>query len=269
MRKLLILLLLSVGISLNAQDVTATYNLSQISSYLKVGRIGGNTFHDVKGAIDSLHVKYHSVNFVIDFLETKGDYGMNAVILADSLQQLYYRMAFLIGKDTEGAAEQVAMFMRNANKAITSGDMTRGGLMPDLRLVTNDKYKTAWYDSICTNNICEKTAQEYARRNGVKAKYPTAEKLLDNFNENGELVFLLNEVAEREGVKQNDEAFYYSGFTTIAKARAELVKAVFPEAVDTYYKALNVPVQQAITNAMNVIESKNYRRIIAGEKISQ
>lgn len=254
-----------LGISMNAQDVEATYNLTQISSYLKVGHIGENTFAQVKCAIDSLNGKYHSADYVIDLLEAKGDYGINAVILADSLQTLNYRFAILVGRKTEGAAEQVAMFMRNARKAVLAGDKTRGGLVPDIRFVTNENYKTAWYDSICTSNILEKTAREYAIRNDVKTKYPSAEKLLMNFSENGELIFLLNEVAEREGIKQNDAAFYYSGFTTIANARAELVKAVFPEAVDIYHKALNVPIEQAIDKAVKVMESKRYREILSAE----
>lgn len=256
---------MSMSISVNAQDVEATYNLTQISSYLKVGCIGETTFAQVKCAIDSLHGKYHSADYVIDLFETKGDYGMNAVVLADSLQTLNYRFAILVGQKTGGAAEQVAMFLRNARKAIVVGDKTQGGLVPDIRFVTNDRYKTAWYDSICASDILQKTAREYAVRNDVKAKYPTAEKLLMNFSENGELIFLLNEVAERDGIKQNDAAFYYSGFTTIANTRAELVKVVFPEAVDIYHKALNVPVEQAINHAVDIMESKRYREIISVE----
>lgn len=254
-----------MSILMNAQDVTATYNLSEISSYLKVGRISENTYHDMKCAIDSLHEKYYSADYVIDFLEAKDDSSANSVALADSLIRLNYRMAFIIGHDTENSAEQVARLVRKAGKAITSGDTTRGGLVPDIKLTTNEEWKTAWFDSIASCHFFEKTAQEYARTFDVKANYHNAKDLLKNFSDNGELITLLNEVAGREGIKQNDAAFYYSGFNAVARARAELIRVVYPDDVDIYNEALNVPVQQAIIQAMDIMESRQYRKLVAGE----
>ena len=88
------------------QDVVATYNISQISSYLKVNRIGDATFSEIKQNIDSLREKYHSADFVIDFLDARGDYGLAAVALADSLSMLDFRMAFIVGKQTEEKRQQ-------------------------------------------------------------------------------------------------------------------------------------------------------------------
>ena len=248
------------------QDVVATYNISQISSYLKVNRIGDATFSEIKQNIDSLREKYHSADFVIDFLNARGDYGLAAVALADSLSMLDFRMAFIVGKQTERAAEQVAMFLRNAGRCIIAGDVTKGGLVPDIHLTTNNEYQTAWYDSIQSSHIIEKTIREYTRKTDVKAKYHDARKLLDNFGENGELIDLINAMAEREGIRKNDNAFYYSGYMVVSLMRAELLREVYPEARDLYHQALNVPVQQAIQSAVGVMESSHYRELTRQRK---
>lgn len=254
-------LLMAMPLAGMAQDVTASYDLSRLTGYIRLSHIGEGTCDELSAVIDSIDARNHTANYVLDLLEADGDYGMPAVNVATMLLSQNHRFAIIVGQKSGGAAEQVAMMMQNGKHAVTLGSRTKGGYMPDVRYVPNDKYLTQWYDSISRNNIIEKTAREYARQNDVKAKYHNADDLLKNFKENGEMITLLNEVAEREGIKQNDAAFYYSGFQTVCMCRAELIKAVYPESPDFYQKAQNAPIQQVITDAQNILESSKYRDI--------
>ncbi len=252
----------------SAQDVVRCYNLSKISSYIKVDKIGPNTFDILKDSIDSLHERYHSVDFVLDLLHTEGDYGMNSVILADSITKYNYRLGILVGPHTKGAAEQTAMFLRNAKAAILVGAMTPGGLTTDLALEANDEHLTQWYDSICQNKIVEKAVRRYVSEKDVKSKYKTANDVLESFKDNAVLIDFVNEIGGAEGIRKNDAAFYYSGFTLVAELRAELIRQVYPDDIEIYYKAQNVPVQQAIYDARRIIESAAYRKIHNGEPVN-
>ncbi len=264
----LTLLLVIMTATVSAQDVVRCYNLSKISSYIKVDKIGPATFDILKDSIDSLHERYHSVDFVLDFLHTEGGYGMNAVILADSITKYNYRLGILIGPHTKGAAEQTAMFLRNAKAAILVGATTPGGLTADFVLESNDEHLTQWYDSICRHKIVEKAVRRYVSEHDVKSKYPTANDILKEFKDNAVLIDLVNEVGESEGIRKNDAAFYYSGFTVVSELRAELIHQVFPDDVVKYYEALNVPVKQAIFDARRIIESADYRKIHSGEPVN-
>lgn len=248
-----------------AQDVVASYNLSKISSYVKIDKITPETFSVLKDSITSLQKRYHSSDFVVDMLQTKGDYGMNAVILADSLAKYNNRLAMLIGPHTEGAAAQVAMFMNRSCRAVLVGAPTKDGLNPDILLESNENHLTQWYDSIHQAKILEKAAQKYAASKDVASLYKSAEDLLENFKDNGVLIDLINEIGAENGIKANKNAFYYSGYTVMSEIRAELIKIVYPNDKHTYFKAVNVPVQQAIFDAMETIESAEYRKILFGE----
>ena len=241
--------------------MATAYELSELTSYIRLSRIADDTYSHLKSTIDSLDSQHHSANYVIDLLDTTGEYGIAAVVLADSLLRHRHRFAFIIGTHTGGAAEQLAMFMRNAKRCVTLGTQTNGGLAPDIRYQPNESYLTQWYDSICRNNIFEKAAREYAMRTDVKGEYHNADYFLKNFKENGDLIGVLNEVAEREGIKQNDQAFYYSGFHAVSRVSAELLRVVFPESPDFYQKALNAPIQQVITDAKDIMESTYYRQL--------
>lgn len=249
-----------------AQEVVAAYNLSRISSYVKIDSITPNTFSILNDSIASLRKQYHSSDFVIDMLTAKGGYGMNAVVLADSLSTYNYRLAMLVGTHSEGAAVQTAMFMRRAGKAVIVGARTSDGLVPDIVLDSNDDYLTQWYDSIHKANIVEKTVRKYVSSKDVSKIYKNADDLLENFKDNGVMIDLLNETAAENGIKENKTAFYYSGYTLLTEVRAELIRQVYPDERRVYFKALNVPIQQAIRDAMDVIESADYRRILSGAK---
>jgi hypothetical protein len=267
MKRLCLFLLLCASITaIYAQDVVASYNLSRISSYVKIDSITPNTFSILNDSIVSLRKQYHSSDFVIDMLNAKGDYGMNAVLLADSLSTCNYRFALLVGLHSEGAASQVAMFMRRAGKAVVVGAPTADGLMPDIVFDSDDGYLTQWYDSICEANIIQKAVEKYVSSKDVQKVYKNADDLLENFKDNGVMIDIINEVAAENGIKENKDAFYYSGYTLLAETRAELIKQVYPDDRHTYFKALNVPVQQAIHDAMEVIESADYRKIISGNR---
>lgn len=254
-------LLLAMPLAGWSQDVTASYELSRLTGYIRLSHIGDGTCDELTAVIDSIDAKNHTANYVLDLLEADGDYGMPAVDVALQLLGQRQRFAILVGQKSGGAAEQVTMMMQNGKHAVTLGSQTKGGYLADVRYAANDKYLTQWYDSICRYNIAEKTAREYAKQYDVKAKYHNADDLLKNFKENGEMIDLLNEVAEREGIHQNDAAFYYSGFQVVSQCRAELIKVVYPESPDFYQKALNVPLQQVITDAQNILESSKYRDI--------
>ncbi len=254
-------LLLAMPLAGWSQDVTASYELSRLTGYIRLTHIGDGTCDELTAVIDSIDAKNHTANFVLDLLEADGDYGMPAVDVALQLLSQRQRFAILVGQKSGGAAEQVAMMMQNGKHAVTLGSRTKGGYLADMRYVSNDKYLTQWYDSICRYNIAEKTAREYARLNDVKAKYHNADDLVKNFDENGEMIDLLNEVAGREGIRRNDAAFFYGGYQVLCRCRAELVKIVYPESPDYYQKALNLPLQQAITDAQNILESSKYRDI--------
>ncbi len=267
-RIILALFLAMTTVAASAQDIVRCYNLSKISSYIKVDKIGPNTFDILKDSIDSLHERYHSVDFVIDLLHAEGDYGMNSVILADSITKYNYRLGILIGPHTKGAGEQTAMFLRNAKAAILVGAMTPGGLTADLKLEANDEHLTQWYDSICQKKIVEKAVRRYVSEKDVKSRYKTADAILTEFKDNAVLIDLVNEIGEAEGIRKNDAAFYYSGFTLVSELRAELIRQVYPDDKAKYYEALNVPIKQAIFDARRIIESADYRKIHAGEPVN-
>ncbi len=249
-----------------SQDIVTSYNISRISSYIKVGNITPDTYSELKDSIMSMAREYHSADFVIDFLDTEGDYGMNAVILADSISKLPNRLGILIGQNTKGAAEQTAMFLRNAKKAVLVGTVTKGGLAPDVLLEANNDHLTAWYDSIQQYNILPETIKRYVYTHEVKSKYKNADAVLENFHDDGVLIDTMNKVAEEHGIKVNTAAFYYSGFVVMSLMHAELLKTVFPLDTRGYHKALNVPVQQVIYDtAVETLETAQYRDILFGE----
>ena len=264
-RTLTLILLAVLSLTASAQDVVGSYKLSELTSYLRLSKIGADTYHDLRAVIDSIDRRHHSANYVIDLQHTQGDYGMAAVTLADSLMTHRQRFAIIIGSESGGAAQQVAMFLWRAGRAITLGTVTADGLQPDILYSQNNSHMTEWYDSISAKGIMERAAKEYAHAFDVKATYPTADLLLDNVNENGALIGFILELAEKEGIARNDKAFYYSGYHTVSMARAFLVREVFPEAHDTYERALNVPVQQVIADAMEIMESQRWREMTRRE----
>ncbi len=227
------------------------------------------TYTELADSMAALTKEYHSADFVIDLLHTEGDYGMNAVTLADSLLKRSkalpfntQRLALLIGQDTQGAAEQTAMFLRRVGRAILVGTPTRGGLMPDVLLYANNEHLTEWYDSLQRCDIPRLTAKRYAETHDVKSRYPSAELLLQDFHDDGVLTTTMNALAQEKGIAENDEAFYYSGFTLMSEIRAELIREVFPESPQVYYKALNIPIQQAIFEAMTALQTEQYRQLL-------
>ena len=248
-----------------AQDVTMAYNISRLSSYVKVDSVTLNTFTVLNDTVRSLHKRYHSSDFILDFLDAKGSYGMASVVLADSLSQCPYRFAILVGPHTEGAAEQTAMFLRNAKKAVLFGVNTPGSLSPDVELDSNEDYLTQWYDSLHQMKVVEKTAERYVAEKDLKSKYKDANDVFLNFDDNGYLSDMIVEVGEDNGVAYNKDGFFYSMYVLLSEVRAEIIRLVYPDDKEAYCKAKNIPIQQAVHEAVNVIESAEYRRILSGE----
>lgn len=266
MNRLLISLLLCVMSSVcRAQDVSMAYNVSRLSSYIKVDTVTLNTFSVLNDSVRSLRKRYHSSDFVLDFLDAKGGYGMASVILADSLSQCPYRFAILVGPHTGGAAEQTAMFLRNAQKAVVFGVNTPGGLSPDVELDSNEDYLTQWYDSLHCMKVVEKTAERYVAERDVKGKYKDANDVFLNFDDNGYLADMIVEVGNDNGVAYSKDGFFYSMYVLLSEVRAEIIRLVYPDDREAYCKARNIPIQQAVHEAVNVIESAEYRRILSVE----
>ncbi len=266
MKRLLLTLFLGIlSFGCRAQDVTVAYNLSRLSSYVKVDSVTFGTFSVLNDTLRSLHKRYHSADFVVDLLNAKGGYGMASVLLADSLSQCPYRFAVLVGPHTEGAAEQTAMFLRNARKAVVLGVNTPGNLTPDKELDSNDDYLTQWYDSLHRMNVVEKTAERYISTKGLKTKYKNANDVYLNFDDNGYLSDMIVEVGKENGVAYNKDGFFYSMYILLTEVRAEMIRQAYPEDKATYHKAQNVPIQQAVNEAMHVVESAEYRKILSGE----
>lgn len=266
MNRLLTTLLLCIVSSVcSAQDVTMAYNISRLSSYIKVDTVTLNTFTVLNDTVSSLRKRYHSSDFVLDFLNAKGGYGMASVVLADSLSQCPYRFAILVGPHTEGAAEQTAMFLRRAKKAVLFGVNTPGSLSPDVELDSNEDYLTQWYDSLHQMKVVEKTAQRYVAEKDLKARYKDGNDLFLNFDDNGYLSDMIVAVGKDNGVAYNKDGFFYSMYVLLSEVRAEIIRQAYPDDKAAYCKALNIPIQQAVHEAVNVIESAEYRRILSGE----
>jgi hypothetical protein len=266
MNRLLLLLLFAVQTAaMRAQDVTVAYNLSRLSSYIRVDSVTPNTFSVLNDTVLSLRKRYHSSDFVLDFLNAKGGYGMASVVLADSLSQCPCRFAILVGPHTEGAAEQTAMFLRNAKKAVLLGVNTPGGLAPDVELDSNEDYLTQWYDSLHQMKVVEKTAEKYIAEKDLKSKYKDSNDVYLNFDDNGYLSDMLVEVSKENGVAYNPDGFFYSMYVLLSEVRAEMIRQAYPNDTAAYHKAHNVPIQQAVHEAMRVIESAEYRKILSGE----
>ena len=266
MNRLVLLFVFIVQMAVScAQDVTVAYNLSRLSSYIRVDSVTFNTFSVLNDTVVSLRKRYHSSDFVIDFLNAKGGYGMASVLLADSLSQSPCRFAVLVGPHTEGAAEQVAMFLRNARKAVLLGVGTPGGLTPDIELDSNEEYLTQWYDSLHQMKVIEKVAEKYIAEKGLKSKFKNANDVYLNFDDNGYLSDMIVEVGKENGVAYNKDGLFYSMYILLAETRAEMIKQAYPEDHSAYYKAANVPIQQAVNEAKQVIESAEYRKILSLE----
>lgn len=248
-----------------AQDVVAAYNVTPITSYIRIDSITHNTFSVLRDSIASLRHRYHSANFVVDMLHTKGGYGVDAVMLADSMSTCPWRFGILIGPRTEGGAQQTAMFLRRAGKAALFGNGTPDGLTPDIALPANDSYLTQWYDSIQRANVVSEAAEKYAATHPVRQKYSTANDFLINFLDNAVLIDYINEIASDKGIKADPDAFFYSGYMILSQARAEIVRKVYPDDPQSYYKACGVPIQQAVEDVASVLESAQYRSIVSGK----
>ena len=261
---LLSLLLAAFTTNVNAQDIKTAYNLSKISSFIAVSHVGYETVNELRDSLVSLREQFHSVDFVIDMTNAKGNTLIAPEILADTLDGCFQRCAFLVGPHSEKGAINIVKEMRQQKKGVVLGDIPTGEIVPDVQLKAYDEYRTQWYDSLHAANIIEKSAERFVEVNKEQlcSKYPTSKALYLNFDKNAEFMDVLNAVAAENGIKQNDEAFFYSGFVLLAEARAEIMKVMFPDEPAEYYRSLNLSMETAIKAAQNLIESSEYRAIL-------
>lgn len=261
---LLSLLFAALTANVSAQDIKTAYNLSKISSFIAVSHVGYETANELRDSLVSLRNRYNSVDFVIDLTNAKGNTLIAPEILADTLDGCFQRCAFLVGPHTERGALNIAKEMRLQKKGVVLGDIPEDETMVDVQLKAYDEYRTQWYDSLHAANVIEKSAERFVdeRKDQLCSKYPTSKALYLNFDKNAEFLDVLNAVAAENGIKQNDEAFYYSGFVLFAEARAEIMKVMFPDEPTEYYRALNLSMETAIKAAQDIIESGEYRKIL-------
>ena len=99
----------------------------------------------------------------------------------------------------------------------------------------------------------------------MKSKYKDANDVFLNFDDNGYLSDMIVEVGEDNGVAYNKDGFFYSMYVLLSEVRAEIIRLVYPDGKEAFCKAKNIPIQQAVHEAVNVIEGAEYRRILSGE----
>lgn len=266
-RRYITVLLLALGMtaSLNAQDICAAFDLSKITSYVKVSQITTGTADELNGCIDELKQKYLTPDYIIDLTETDTPYSPAAMALADGLKNRTERMLFLVGPDTKGAAEQFAFMMRERGKGVIMGTKTQGELHPDVLLIANKDYKTEWYDSLKINNVPVVTAERYYKEHSARLleRYPTAKKFFMNFDENANLVDCLYEVAAEKGITRNDASFFYCGFYVITDLRTALLRLLYPDSQKEYWMQRNAPLGDVINAAREILETSEYKRLLS------
>lgn len=248
----------------SAQDIKTAYNLSRISSYVCIQHVGYETINELRDTLQSLHDQYNTVDYVVDIINAKGDRLIDPQVICDSLEGKYTRMAFLVGPHTESGAEHIASVLRKKDMAVIIGDSTKNGLRSDLALKSNDAYLTAWFDSLHQKKIIEKAAERFVRENKemMTSRFPTAKALYLNFDQNAEYMEVLYDEAKKEGISKNDESFYYSGFTLLAEARAEVMRQMYPEDEAYYHRCRNLSIEQAINIAKEALETSQYKRLL-------
>jgi len=265
MKRFLLITLIGVLCSVvNAQDIKSAYNLSRITSYICIRHVGYETISELRDTLQSLHNQYNTVDYVVDILNAKGEGLIDPQVICDSLEGQYTRMAFLVGPHTDIGAENIASVLRKNDKAVIIGDTTKNGLQADLVLKSNDAYLTAWFDSLHQKKIIEKAAERFVRENKemLTSRFPTAKALYMNFDQNAEYMDVLYDEARKEGVSRNDESFFYSGFTLLAEARAEVLRQMFPTEEIYYYRSQNLSIEQAINIAKEALETSQYKRLL-------
>lgn len=259
-----LLLTIFVCLAIDAQDISCAYNLSKITSYVRVERITDNTARELSDTIRSLRERYHSADFVIDCLHTQGDFGEEAAWVAEVLLEKPQRVAILVGRDTQHSGEQVAVELRSQNKAVVIGDAGDSMMTVDAVLQSYDAYKNEWYESLHEKDVIAETVCRYISSNKVSlyAHYPDARSLYINYDENAPIVDMLNEVALDKGIQRNDDAFLYSGYMVLCEVRAEMMRQMYPDEKDYYFRSQNLPIETAISLARDILESARYREIL-------
>lgn len=255
---------LFVCLAVAAQDIRCAYNLSKISSYVCVDRITDNTARELSDTLRSLRERFQSVDFVVDCLHTQGEFGEEAAAVVDVLQENTQRVAFLVGNESQHAAEQVVVELRSRKKAVVLGDVTECRIKADQPLRAYKGYINEWYNSIHERNLIPETVNRYISTysESLRSHYVDPHSLYINYDENAQMIDVLNEVAAEKGILRDDNAFLYSGYMVLCEIRAEMMKQLFPQEEEYYFRSLNLPIETAISLARDILESARYREIL-------